>query len=202
MALVTDKSAIRDGILAARRALPPAVRQAADAALRRGVAELLAATRRAGLPAVAGARRTVAGYAPTRDEPGGRELMEVFRSAGDRVLFPVLRSDLDLEWAEYTGPGGLQRARWRLIEPDGPRLGLAAVAASSIVVVPAMAVDRSGARLGRGGGSYDRALHRVPDRTPVVALLYDGELVDRLPTEPHDRRVTAVLTPTGGLCRL
>jgi 5-formyltetrahydrofolate cyclo-ligase len=202
MALVTDKSAIRDGILAARRALSPADRQAADAELRRAVAELLAAARRPGVPAVAGARRTVAGYAPTRDEPGGRELPETFRSAGDRVLFPVLRSDLDLDWAEYTGPDGLLRARWRLIEPAGPRLGLAAIASASVVVVPAMAVDRSGARLGRGGGSYDRALHRVPDRTPVVALLYDGELVDRLPTEPHDRRVSAVITPSGGFRQL
>jgi 5-formyltetrahydrofolate cyclo-ligase len=202
MALVTDKSAIRDGILAARRAMAPAERQAADAALCRAVAELLAAGRRPGLPAVGGARRTVAGYAPTRGEPGGRELPEAFRSAGDRVLFPVLRSDLDLEWAEYTGPASLQRARWRLIEPAGPRLGLAAVATASIVLVPAVAVDRSGARLGRGGGSYDRALPRVPDRTPVVAVLYDGELVDRLPTEPHDRRVSAVLTPSRGLYRL
>ena len=51
--------------------------------------------------------------------------------------------------------------------------------------------------LGRGGGSYDRALARVPPGTPVVALLYPDELRASLPAAPHDRPVTAVLTPTG-----
>lgn len=58
-----------------------------------------------------------------------------------------------------------------------------------------------GRRLGRGGGSYDRALARVPVGTFVCTLLYDGELLDRVPAEPHDRTVTAVVTP-GGLTRL
>jgi 5-formyltetrahydrofolate cyclo-ligase len=78
-----------------------------------------------------------------------------------------------------------------LLEPSGPRLGPAAVADAHLVVVPALAVDRTGTRLGRGGGSYDRALARV--RAPSVALLYAGELVDALPAEPHDRRVSGVL---------
>jgi 5-formyltetrahydrofolate cyclo-ligase len=71
-----------------------------------------------------------------------------------------------------------------------------------VLFVPALAVDRRGNRLGRGGGSYDRALSRVPRRALVVALLYDGELVDELPTEPHDRPVNAVVTPGGGLVRI
>ena len=52
-----------------------------------------------------------------------------------------------------------------------------------MVLVPALAVDRTGMRLGRGGGSYDRALGRVPVGTFVCALLYDGEVLDRV---PHD----------------
>jgi 5-formyltetrahydrofolate cyclo-ligase len=62
-------------------------------------------------------------------------------------------------------------------------------------VVPALAVDRRGSRLGRGGGSYDRALARVPAGRPVLALLYDGECPEVVPTEPHDRRVTVAVTP-------
>jgi 5-formyltetrahydrofolate cyclo-ligase len=65
------------------------------------------------------------------------------------------------------------------------------------VIVPALAVDRRGVRLGRGGGSYDRALSRVPVGTPIVAALYDGELLDALPADPHDVRVTGVATPAG-----
>jgi 5-formyltetrahydrofolate cyclo-ligase len=57
-------------------------------------------------------------------------------------------------------------------------------------------------RLGRGGGSYDRALSRIRPNALVVALLYDGELVETLPAEPHDRRVTAVILPGYGLIRL
>ncbi|MGH3743069.1 MAG: 5-formyltetrahydrofolate cyclo-ligase, partial [Micromonosporaceae bacterium] len=53
-------------------------------------------------------------------------------------------------------------------------------------------------RLGRGGGSYDRALARLAPGTPVIALLYDDELIRQLPTQPHDRRVTAVITPSAG----
>ena len=63
--------------------------------------------------------------------------------------------------------------------------------------MPALAVDRRGMRLGRGGGCYDRALGRVPRGTPVCALLHDGELLDEVPCEPHDRPVTHVVTPTG-----
>jgi 5-formyltetrahydrofolate cyclo-ligase len=63
--------------------------------------------------------------------------------------------------------------------------------------VPALAVGRDGTRLGRGGGSYDRALARVPAATPVVALLYEDELLETVPAEPHDRRVSAAVLPSG-----
>ena len=64
-------------------------------------------------------------------------------------------------------------------------------------MVPALAVGASGTRLGRGGGSYDRALARVRPGVPVLALLYDGELLDEVPAEPHDRAVTLVVQPSG-----
>jgi 5-formyltetrahydrofolate cyclo-ligase len=110
-------------------------------------------------------------------------------------LLPVLLPDLDLDWAVYDG--ALVPARFGLREPSGPRLGPAAIGSAALVVVPAVAVDRRGVRLGRGGGSYDRALARVPAGTMIVAALYDGELVDALPADPHDVRVTAVATPSG-----
>ncbi|TDB95060.1 5-formyltetrahydrofolate cyclo-ligase, partial [Micromonospora fluostatini] len=87
-------------------------------------------------------------------------------------------------------------------EPAGPRLGVTAIAGADLVVVPALAVDRRGLRLGRGGGSYDRALARVPATVPTVALLHDGELVGSLPAQPHDRPVRAVVTPASGVIEL
>ena len=81
--------------------------------------------------------------------------------------------------------------------PDGDLLGVDSLAEADLVLVPALAVGADGTRLGRGGGSYDRALARVPADRPVVALLYDGELLPGVPAEAHDRRVTAVVTPSG-----
>jgi 5-formyltetrahydrofolate cyclo-ligase len=143
--------------------------------------------------------RAVAAYVPIGGEPGVSSdppLPEVLHRAGLRVVLPVLRRDADLDWAVYGGE--LVEAGRGLREPPGPWLGTAAIARVDAVVVPALAVDRAGMRLGRGGGSYDRALARVRAGVPVVALLYDGELVDDLPAEPHDRAVTAVVTPGGG----
>jgi 5-formyltetrahydrofolate cyclo-ligase len=181
------KAALRRRLLAARRALGTAERSAADARIRAALTPLLAAA----------PPTPVAGYAPMPGEPGGPELVPALAAAlaPGGLLLPVLAADDDLDWAAHDG--ALRPARLGLSEPDGPRLGPAAVARAGLVIVPAVAVDRRGVRLGRGGGSYDRALARVRPGVPVVALLYDGELLPAVPAEPHDRRVGAVVTPTG-----
>lgn len=138
---------------------------------------------------------TVAAYVSIPGEPGTGPLLETLVARGRHVLLPVVRPDGELDWARHDGP--LVAAGFGLLEPTGPRLGPEAVATADVVLVPALAVDRRGMRLGRGGGYYDRALGRVPVGTPVCALLHDGELLDAVPTEPHDRPVTAAITPTG-----
>ena len=140
---------------------------------------------------------TVAAYVSIGTEPGTGPLLEQLRALGRRVVVPVLLADLDLDWAVYDGPGSLVRARRGLLEPEGPRLGLDAVATADVVLTPGLAVDRSGMRMGKGGGSYDRVLGRVPVGTFTCTLLYDGELVAEVPAEGHDRPVSAVVTPSG-----
>jgi 5-formyltetrahydrofolate cyclo-ligase len=139
---------------------------------------------------------------PAGSEPGDRPLGLPDTLAGKcgRLLLPIVLADLDLDWAVYLGE--LRPASRGLREPAGPVLGRDAIRDASLVIVPALAVDRRGIRLGRGGGSYDRALRRVTPGTPVVAALYDGELVDALPADPHDQRVTAVIMPSHGLVPL
>lgn len=193
--LTERKRSIRAELLAARRSRPAATGAAAAEAVQATLADLVRRAR----PAI------VTGYAPMPGEPGGADLPEALAAAlgGDgRLLLPILLPDRDLDWAEYAGPTCLATNALGPREPVGPRLGPAAVATAELLVVPALAVDRSGTRLGRGGGSYDRALARAAPDARVVALLDDAELVDALPAQPHDRRVDAVITPAEGLVTL
>jgi 5-formyltetrahydrofolate cyclo-ligase len=177
------------------------------AALRRTLRERRAARDDAGraaagakLAAHAGAlpARTVAAFVGTRTEPPTLPLLDALRAAGRRVLLPVLREDMDLEWAPFERADALRSARLGLLEPVAASLGLDAVRQAELVLAPALAVDRAGRRLGQGGGSYDRALERSD--APVVAVVFDDEVVDEpVPVEPHDRPVAGVLTPGGGL---
>ena len=186
------KLALRDQLVAARRRIPlPALGEGA----RQIASHLLASddVRRAA---------TVAAYVSVGREPGTSDLLDALVAAGKRVIVPVVLPDLDLDWATYDGPDSLATARLGLLEPVTPRLGVDAVGTADVVLVPGMAVSPSGDRLGKGGGCYDRALARVPVGTPVVVLLHDGEVGLDVPVEPHDRPVTAAVTPTGGLLPL
>jgi 5-formyltetrahydrofolate cyclo-ligase len=180
------KAALRDHLLAQRRSLLPPARSAAAAAVH---ATLLSLVRRI-------RPSTIAAYVPVGSEPGGPDLPAVL-AAEARLLLPVLRPDGDLDWAAYDGT--LTAGPRGLLEPPGPRLGVNAVQEATLVVVPALAVDRSGIRLGRGGGSYDRVLTRLSAGVLTVALLNDGELLDAVPAEAHDRPIGAAITPSGGL---
>lgn len=182
-----QKVALRDQLLTTRRRHPlAAAREDAEA-----IAGHLLQT-----PEVRRAA-TVALYISLTNEPGTGPLLERLHELGRRLILPVLLPDNDLDWAVYQGPDHLLPASRGLLEPAGPRLGPEAVATADVVLCPGLAVDRRGHRLGRGGGSYDRALARVPAGTFVCTLLYDGELLERVPAEEHDRPVTAVATPSG-----
>ncbi|MDX3262686.1 5-formyltetrahydrofolate cyclo-ligase [Streptomyces sp. NPDC093228] len=169
------------------------VREAADALAGRALE----------LPELARAR-TVAAYVSVGGEPGTTPLLDALRARDVRVLLPVLLPDNDLDWGVYAGPGSLVRVRhggrMALLEPAGERLGPEAVGRADAVLLPGVAVDACGMRLGRGGGSYDRVLARLERAgadPALVVLLYDTEVVERVPEEPHDRPVHAVVTPSG-----
>jgi len=184
-AAVAAKAALRAQILDRRRARPLQEREAAAARLTRALLRGLAGV------------RAFAAYVPDDDEPGHGRLPAAFTQLRARVLLPVTPSDgRELAWA--VDSGRLAPGRDGVLEPVGPRLGVTAVGTADVVVVPALAVARNGIRLGRGGGYYDRALQHARPDAVVVALLFDDEFVDELPTEPHDRPVTAVVTPSGG----
>lgn len=142
-----------------------------------------------------GRARPVAAYASIAGEPPTGPLLEALARRGLPVLLPVLLDDGDLDWAAADG-SPLVPGRAGTAAPGGRRLGREAVARAAAVVVPGVAGSPRGCRLGRGGGAYDRALARVPSGVPVLLLLFDDEVVDTVPTEPHDRPVTHVVTPS------
>ncbi|MFC7994272.1 5-formyltetrahydrofolate cyclo-ligase [Streptomyces pilosus] len=190
----SDKRTLRREILRARDGLTADdVRENASELARQALA----------LPELADAR-TVAAYVSVGSEPGTLALLDALRARGVRVLLPVLLPDNDLDWGTYTGEASLARVRhggrMTLLEPAGERLGADAVTEADAVLLPGLAVDARGMRLGRGGGSYDRVLarlHRAGARPALVVLLYGSEVVGRVPVEPHDRPVHAVVTPSG-----
>jgi 5-formyltetrahydrofolate cyclo-ligase len=201
-----DKRTARAAVLSTRRALAADARAAADAAIRARLVEAITDAF-ALLPDRQHPRSlkiTVCGYLPMAGEPGGPQLPDAIAGLpGVRLLLPVLRPDRDLDWAGYPGPAAarpgvaLVDGAYGLREPAGPRLGVTAVTGADLVIAPAVAVAADGTRLGRGGGSYDRALARIPAGVPVLVPLYDGELVTTLPAQPHDQPVHAVVTPSG-----
>jgi 5-formyltetrahydrofolate cyclo-ligase len=190
MTTKADKISMRRQLLAARTLLTSQDAETAAAAL---------AYRAMDLPELASAK-TVAAYVSMGREPGTRPLIDALRTHGARVLLPVLLPDNDLDWALYEGSGSLRPAGRGLLEPVGPQLGVNAVLDADAVLLPGLAVDGRGMRLGRGGGSYDRVLARIERSAahPVlVVLLHDDEVVTQVPEESHDHPVHAAVTPAG-----
>ena len=186
------KAALRRRLAAARSRLTDAERAAAGRRLRDTVLDLPEAQ-------MAG---TVAAYYSVGTEPDTRGLVYALWKRGSYVLLPLLLPDGDLDWASYEGPDSLAAGPRGLLEPTERPRGPAAVSSADLVIVPALAVDRRGYRLGRGGGSYDRALARVGAPVPTIALLYDGELLDEVPVAPHDLAVRLAARPGEGITRL
>jgi 5-formyltetrahydrofolate cyclo-ligase len=183
------KDELRDFLLSRRRARPAAERAAA--------ADAVASALMQGLDGA----RTLAAFVPDPDEPGNGRLPAAYTELGARILLPVVpTTGRTLDWAAYTGE--LEPGRFGLHHPVGPRLGPSAIGDADAVVVPALAVDHFGFRLGRGGGYYDRALaHARPDAV-LVTVVFDEERFAELPREIHDRPVTAVVTPSHGWVEL
>ena len=185
------KTSLRDQLITARN--------------RRSLAEVSAAGAATAehLLALAEVRRaaSVAAYVSVGREPGTGLLLDALVAAGRRVLLPLTRRDetghLDLDWAVYEGPASLAPARFGLLEPTTPALGVDAIATPDAVLVPGMAVSTDGYRIGKGAGCYDRALRRVPAGTFTCVVLYDDEVGRDVPVEEHDLPVLAAVSPSG-----
>src|SRR5262249_1256787 len=189
-----SKTALREQLLAARGGVADAVR-AAEA---RMLSDHLERAVSSG--------GTVCAYVPVGTEPGSIEMLDMLLRRAARVLLPVACTGDDdtpvpLRWGDYR-PGRLIRVPGGLPEPGGPWLPASAVAGDGRVLGAGLAVDRGGVRLGRGRGFYDRTLGGRDPQARLVAMVRDEEFIDELPAEPHDVRMTHVITPGRGMIQL
>lgn len=186
-ALASAKRALRRRILTARAELTGQQRAAAGRRLRDAVL---------GMPQAQMAG-TVAAYYSVGTEPPTRSLVYALWKRGTYVLLPRSRPGGNLGWASFEGPDSMTPGAHGLLEPTQP--ATAAITSADLVIVPALAADRRGNRLGRGRGYYDRALPLVGPLIPTIALLYDGELLDELPAGPLDHPVRMAAQPATGV---
>jgi 5-formyltetrahydrofolate cyclo-ligase len=170
-----DKHAWRSTLLEQRRSMGAGVRAEASAAITSHVLDHIDS-----LTVSPGG--VVAAYVSFGTEPSTTDLVALLAGRGLTVIVPAVLDDRQLDWVGAS---------------DGASLGVGAIGEAALVIAPALACDRRGTRLGRGGGSYDRALSHVDDSIAVCALVYEDEVVAELPREPHDRRVTMAATPSG-----
>lgn len=133
---------------------------------------------------------TVAAYVSFGAEPSTAAALDAWLRRRTQVLLPVVLPDRDLEFRVYDGSLVTGRLGITCPPPSSP---VADLTDAGVVLVPALACDRTGRRLGRGGGSYDRVLPRVDPTALTVALVHPEELWPEVPVESHDQRVRAVL---------
>ncbi|HJC28438.1 MAG TPA: 5-formyltetrahydrofolate cyclo-ligase [Candidatus Dietzia intestinipullorum] len=177
------KSSIRRAVRARRAAVPAATRASLDRRLRETLGTVITAG------------TVVCAYVPDDDEAGGRALPSALAASGARVLLPVTPPSGPLGWAEYVDDDDLRPGRFGILAPSRQGGGPERIAEADLVLVPAVAVDRAGNRLGRGGGYYDRTLASARPGARILALLDAEDVLDRVPVEPHDRAVHGVVTP-------
>jgi 5-formyltetrahydrofolate cyclo-ligase len=142
------------------------------------------------------AARAVAGYLASDGELDIAPLLGALRTRGARVFLPRSRPDGSIVLAQAnettmlrpTGPGGT-------LEPDAHEASLAEIGGPAAILVPCVAVDHAGQRLGRGGGGYDRLLPQVRRLGwSIVGVCHSPHFLERIPVEVHDQPVDAVLT--------
>lgn len=143
----------------------------------------------------------VAAFHPTPTEADVMPLAAALAAAGARLVFPAAGAGEQLEWIFWDGLSPFRDSPSRGFgqEPDGERLGTDALRTAALVLAPALAVDRSGTRLGHGAGYYDRALTTLPATARVVAVISPGDLLaaGALPRDAHDVPIPEVLTADG-----
>lgn len=185
---VTDSAELKRELRADIRAARLAMDEDQRATARAGLTEQLTAL------ALARGTKSLSCFLPTASEPDTRPFLTWARKAGIDTLLPSSRQDGQLDWIRPEGDATVRGAHG-IDEPVGEILDPRATEQLDLMLIPAAAIDIRGDRLGWGRGYFDRALSQLDRRVPVFAVIYDSELLERVPTETHDIPVDGVVTP-------
>ncbi len=135
--------------------------------------------------------RTIASYLSYGTEPSTGDLNEEIIKSGRTLFLPRVLKDNDLEWVAWDGKTSSLSKKGKIQEPTGSATTEPEI---DLIIIPTLCADRSGTRLGQGGGSYDRALPKLSAWR--IGLIYAGELSNtEIPNEAHDVKLNAVATP-------
>jgi len=183
--LTTRKETLRAEARARRLAIPREQRDADAERLANALLRLPEFTR----------ARLVLAYGANCEEIDPALAVSRLRDLGLRVAYPRVASKDVLDLHEVDDPDDLVLGAFSIREPrpDAPRVDASDVDA---VLVPGVAFDRRGHRLGYGGGFYDRFLGALPKGPLRIGLAFDEQLFDEVPAEPHDEPVDVVVTPS------
>ena len=129
-------------------------------------------------------------FYPLADEVDVRPLLRDAFESGKRVLLPVVKGE-ELELRHYVGEDSLAAGAFGIMEPHGPLLPPERYGEIELAIVPGMAFDKAGHRLGRGKGYYDRLLPLL-SHARLQGICFPFQLLDEVPAEPHDVVVHAV----------
>lgn len=140
--------------------------------------------------------RTLLLYSALPDEVQTQPLVDQLAAEGKTVLLPRVTSDTDMELRRYTGTADLQKGAFGIMEPIGEVF--TDYATIDVAIVPGMAFDLEGHRLGRGKGYYDRFLARVPN-VYKIGLCFAWQLVDCVPTDANDIMMDCVVSQNARL---
>lgn len=184
MSITVGKERLRREIGALRRRIQPSRRQLAGDAVARHVLAW---------PGLHSARR-VALYAALPDELPTDRLMRALLERGHALLLPRAADSERLEFAVASDESVLAPGAFGALEPP-PEVPAAPLRDDDLVLLPGVAFDRWGARLGRGGGWYDRSL--PPGVRDLFGLAFELQMLEHIPVTATDRRVRGVFTERG-----
>jgi 5-formyltetrahydrofolate cyclo-ligase len=181
----SDKKIIRRKILIKRDTLAEEVRKEKDAAIRQRLIRL---------PEFTDAK-TILFYASFRSEVDTSEMIKISLSHGKQAVLPkVDKENKKLKLYEIKAMSELMQGYMGISEPSVSEEKLTGLDNIDLIIIPGAAFDVSGNRLGYGAGFYDRLLGGMKNKIPIIAPAYEEQVVDDIPSEPHDVKVSKIVT--------